>query len=461
MCSVLNSQRLFNINIPKGLIMHRICFQKFIVVVLIFAHCALQGASWSEKELLNRLHIQVDLSDSWIDELNHLGVLSQPGSMDRLPWAHDERPLFKMYPDLAQNVPHICLGSLPTPIQKLDNLGACFGINNLYIKRDDLTGACQDGEYCYGGNKVRKLEFLLAEALAHNAKSVMTFGCAGSNHAVATSVYANRLGLDCICLLKPQAHSHAVRSNLLMHQSHNAELHYYPNNATRKVGALCAWLDHAHTYGDFPYVIPTGGSNALGTLGFVNAAFELKEQIRQGLMPEPDLMYVPCGSCATTVGLMLGCKLAGLHTVIVPVAVEPEEAKDEFKTNIMSLYQATNALLHEKDPSIPLMPLSEDEFTVNLNFCGTDYAVFSPEGMQARTLLKRHEDILLDGTYTAKAFAAMLDDIKHGRTGNKVVLFWDTYCGLDFSQTTKRVSYSDLPCCFHEYFEQDVQALDR
>ena len=103
-------------------------------------------------------------------------------------------PLFEMYPNLKKNIPFISLGKFPTPVEKMNNLGKELGLDNLFVKRDDLSSDL------YGGNKVRKLEFLLADAINTKAKSVLTFGCAGSNHALATSIYAKKLGLKAQCL---------------------------------------------------------------------------------------------------------------------------------------------------------------------------------------------------------------------------------------------------------------------
>ncbi len=417
------------------------------------------GAQFEEKALLSKLNVAISSSDAWISELNSIGTLSQPKSSSALTIGRTI-PLFDEYPNLKKNLPYISLGTLPTPVQKLEKLGKALGITQFYIKRDDFTGAYEESKYCYGGNKVRKLEFLLAEALAHGAKKVITFGCAGSNHAVATAIYAKRLGLDCICLLKPQARSHAVRNNLLMHKFANSELHYYPDNNFRKLGAISIWWDHKQHSGIAPYIIPTGGSTSLGALGFVNAAFELKKQIMNGELQEPDKIFVPCGSLATSVGLMVGCKLARLKSKVVAVTVEPEETADEFKDGIMRLFSETSKLLHMLDSSIPLMELAHDDLHIITAFCGSDYAVFTQEGQEARSVLKDSENILLDGTYTAKAFAGTLDYIKKNNQRKEVLLFWNTYCGLDFSKELSGLSYTSLGRCFHSYFEEDVQLLD-
>jgi 1-aminocyclopropane-1-carboxylate deaminase/D-cysteine desulfhydrase-like pyridoxal-dependent ACC family enzyme len=263
-------------------------------------------------------------------------------------------------------------------------------------------------------------------------------------------------------MLKPQAKAYGVRNNLLMHALYNAELHYYLTNNLRAVGTIITWLDYKHTYGSFPYIIPTGGSSPLGSIGFVNAAFELKEQILADQLPEPDLIYVPCGSLGTVAGLLVGCKAAGLKTKIVAVTIEPEDPTTFIK-KLSQLFKVTNELLHTSDASFPLLELSSDDIEINYNFCGPNYAIFTREGTQARALVNNTEGILLDGTYTAKAFAALLSDLNNLQDAvraDKVVLFWDTYSSADFSQQLAPIDYRQLPYCLHEYFEHDVQLLD-
>jgi D-cysteine desulfhydrase len=194
----------------------------------------------------------------------------------------------------------------------------------------------------------------------------------------------------------------------------------------------------------------------------VNAAFELKEQIDAGLIPMPDYIYVPCGSVATTVGLLLGCKAAGITCKIMAIAVEPQEEADEFKNNIIKLFTLTNELLNKvTQNAFPIFEFNPEDIEINLNFTGPEYAVFTSEGMAAREILQKTENIIIDGTYTCKAFAALIADIMSKKSENKTVLFWNTYCGAEFENRVASVNYKDLPTCFHRYFEEDVQELDR
>ena len=223
-------------------------------------------------------------------------------------------PLFRDYPRLQARLPHVSLGTLPTPVESLD-VGGDGGARGLFIKRDDLSGTT------YGGNKVRKLEFLFGRILGTGAKEVITIGFAGSNHAVATAIYAKQLGLRCTSLLMPQRNAHYVRRNLLASVHYEARLCGYRNLPLLSAGLVGALCRGKMAHGAFPRVIPAGGSCPAGIIGYVNAAMELRDQIVAGELPEPDVIYVPLGSMGTSAGLAIGLKAAGLMADI-PVLTE-------------------------------------------------------------------------------------------------------------------------------------------
>jgi D-cysteine desulfhydrase len=382
--------------------------------------------------------------------------------------------LFTAYPLLQKTIPHIPLCDLPTPIIKLNHFGEHISCKNVYMKRDDLSGKKTDrtdtdnGFRLYGSNKPRKLEFLLADALQHNTKTIITYGCAGSNHALATAVYAHELGLPSILMLKNQPNSYVVRHNLLLDAHYGAQLQFFPDNATRDVAADELLKNDASAYR-----IPTGGSNAIGALGFVNAGFELAAQIKAGEISEPDFIYVASGSCGTAAGLLLGIKAAHLKSKLVTVCVEPEEEKDEFLVKIKDLFMETNQRLHMLDKTFPVLEFPEADLIINKKFCGTEYGLYTPEAASAMKLFAPLEHIQLEGTYSAKPIAAIMDDALHGcenatRDGavygdirDKTILFWNTYCGIDYSYLTDGYDYKNLPSAFHVYFEEDVQPLAR
>lgn len=374
----------------------------------------------------------------------------------------DSNPLFEVFPLLSKTIPYISLGTFPTPIQKLNNLRQELSIPNLYIKRDDLSGKIsQDGSRLFGGNKVRKLEFLLGEALEHNAKTVITFGCIASNHAVATAAYAQHLGLKTIIMVKPQPNSSIVRKNLLLMQHYGADIHFCPDGKMREKQTIDQFIEYKQRDGNFPYFIPTGGSMPVGIIGFVNAVFELREQIQAGQIPEPDRIYIPAGSWGSSVGLLLGIKAVHLKTKVMIIAIEPEENLEKHKEILFDLFNKTNKYLHSCDNTFPLFELTEKDFAINHAFTGNKYGQFTQEGYTAIKVFQEQENINLDGTYTAKAVAAMLDDLKNLENKNQVILYWHTYCGDSFESILSNQNYHTLSTDLQYYFENPVQEFDK
>jgi D-cysteine desulfhydrase len=288
-------------------------------------------------------------------------------------------PLFEHHPPLKEQLPYVRLGNYPTPITKLNKVGAKIGLPHLYMKEDGLTGEL------YGGNKIRKLEFVLGDALRQGAKEVLTFGFAGSNHALATAICAKQLGLKSISMLMPQHNAHYVRRNLLMSKHVGVEFHQHMNKRLLLAGARYQILRHERKTGKAPYVIPPGGSSPLGTIGFVNAAFELGNQIVQKELPEPDRIYVPLGTGGTAVGLMIGLRALNLKSTVIPVrvadhALTPEKA-------VRKLYSKTVSLLRSHDPSFPDLELSTDALEVVDEYLGDGYAQFAKAGAKTIVLV--------------------------------------------------------------------------
>ena len=369
-------------------------------------------------------------------------------------------PLFEQYPLLREKLAYVPLGEFPTPVQKLERLGAELGVSQLYIKRDDLSGKV------YGGNKPRKLEFILGNALRSKAKEVMAFGGAGSNHALATAIYARHVGLKSISMLMPQPNAQYVRRNLLMSHYCGAELHLCGAEleSVRNMPLVYAattyqLLRHRLKKGRTPHFISPGGSSPLGVTGFINAALELRRQITDGEMPDPEYIYVACGTMGTAAGLTLGLRVAKLSGRVVSVAVCSEKFANTGA--MIELINKTNSLLCSLDASFPRFEFSETEVDIRHDYFGKRYALFTDEGMEAVSLMRECEGIKLDGTYTGKALAALKHDAKSESLQGKVVLFWNTLNSKDFSDAISDLDYHNLPRCFHRYFKEEVQPLDR
>ncbi len=177
---------------------------------------------------------------------------------------------------------------------------------------------------------------------------------------------------------------------------------------------------------------------------------ELQEQIDQGVMPTPDAIYVPVGSMGTIVGLLLGCKIAGLQTKIIGIAVEPEQYLGYFRHHITVLFQQTKALLCRYAAACEHFALHDQEYELLLAYTGEAYGASTPEGLQAIQIAQQY-GLHLDVTYGAKAFAGLLDQLKHHRSDENI-LFWHTFCGQDFTHITDQIDYMSLPHELHSYF---------
>lgn len=364
-------------------------------------------------------------------------------------------PLYKNFPGLITTLPHVTLGQFPTPIQHLSNIEKITGAKNLFIKRDDQTSAL------FGGNTVRKLEFLLGDALNGNALTVLTRGCVGSNHATTTALHAQKIGLKTILCFADQKPTEYLRRNLLLNYHAGAQILNYTTPAQIDADLVAIGRTHVALYGISPYYIPSGGSNKVGVIGYVNAALELKEQIAQGLLPEPDFIYVGFGSGGTAAGLVLGLKLAGLKSKVIAISAVAEKSPHEKENLIKNLCLCTTEYLTRYDANFPKISLSLEDFVINHDFVGDGYALVSERITQAIKLLQEQEQIVLDGTYAGKAWTALVHDVTTQPIKDKTVLFWNTFCSSDFKDITSNIDYHALPSTLHEYFENTLQPFDQ
>lgn len=368
-------------------------------------------------------------------------VMQQPGGQPSV--ADTVLAVERRFPALRGQLPRVCCTRLPTRVHRLERLGAHIGVEQLWIKRDDESGIL------YGGNKPRKLEFLLGAALAAGKRAVLTFGGIGTHHGLATAICARSVGLRTLLVLLRQPVTEHVRRCLLMDQAAGAELHYAPTVPTLVARALLL-CGRELLHGQLPYVIPTGGTSALGTLGYVNAAFELQEQIQAGALPEPAWIFVPMGSGGTVAGLVLGSKLAGLRSRIAAVLV----------TDILPPSAARLATIAQRSLDImrahmdvPLVTVRADDFTILRDYVGRAYGAPTDAGRQARQLIERLEGVHLDSSYTAKCLAAMIDAAPTPPFQSGPVLFWNTYNSIDATMHLGPLpDYRELPASLHRFF---------
>jgi len=341
-----------------------------------------------------------------------------------------EKPiLIQRYPGLEEKVPWTALGNFPTPIQRLTRVGPA----NLWIKRDDLSS------HIYGGNKIRKLEHILADVQEKKKKKVVTMGGIGTNHGLATAIFCHRLGIGCDLLLFKQPVTKNVKQNLRLFYRYGTNISYrktlwgtvfdfYLLHRIRQPGA---------------YFLFAGGSTPLGTVGFVNAAFELKDQIDQGEMPEPKKIFCALGSNGTLAGLALGAKLAGLKSHIVGIRVTaPRLGPFPASTPkaVDTLVRQTHGLLRKCCPEIPGTPVPSPEIVDN--YFGGAYGRVTETGRATYHLVKEKEGIALDPTYTAKTFAGVLDAAKKEDTAP--VLYWHTYNSVDMTAEAAAVDPQEM-----------------
>jgi D-cysteine desulfhydrase len=349
------------------------------------------------------------------------------------------RPLFDRYPGLREKLPLIELATLPTPIQAPQQLAREIGVDNLLIKRDDLSAQL------YGGNKVRKLEFLLADALAGDYGAVLTYGGAGSNHALATAIYAKQSGLDCHAILAREPATDAVAKKLLYHLDLGTRL-----ESADTMPAIRAAAERIRASHGAVYEIPFGGSSWRGTAGFVNAGLELAGQVALGELSPPDFIYLAGGTLGTAAGLALGIRLCQLPICIVVVQVTPDTyAAPDLLARLLS---DTNTELHHLDPQVPILDEPMQQVEMRKEFLGGGYAQVTDEGRVAVELLQQTLGMALDTTYTAKAMAALISDARAGRLDSRQVLFWNTYNSRPYPERIGDGSWRDLPKAFHRYF---------
>ncbi len=354
-------------------------------------------------------------------------------------------PLFEAYPTLRTRRPYVALGEYPTPIVRLERLGEELGLSALCLKHDGVSGEP------YGGNKVRKLEFLLADAVEKGAKEVITFGYAGSNHALATAIYARRLGLGAISMLLPQVGAEYVQRNLLMSLREGAELHHCRTTPALVAATVYQLGRHTIKTGRLPYIIAPGGSSPLGTVGFVNAGFELDRQISAGACPPPRWIYSAAGSMGTCVGLAIGLKAAGRDTCIQAIRVADQRYVNHAKMN--RLYQQTVSLLRSHDPTFPKLEPLDSNIELRDEFFGEAYAAPTEGAIEAMAGMQRLEGISLEHTYTGKALAALISDSRAGRISDGAVMFWNTYNARDLGAAIAGADHHHLPEPFHRYFQ--------
>jgi len=315
------------------------------------------------------------------------------------------------------NIPRLSFAHLPTSIENLQRLSDALGGPRLLIKRDDQTGLA------FGGNKTRKLEFLLADARDRGAKTLITGGALQSNHCRQTAAAAARFGFRCVLVLTGIKPQHAS-GNLLLDQLFGAEIVYVADRTDRD-RVLQETFDRAAAGGMKPYLIPYGGSNAIGALGY---AFAVKEVIDQHV--ETDWIVFASSSGGTHAGLLAGQRTFQFRGKILGISVD--ESEEWLKREVSKLATETS----EKFGKRVAFPASD--VLVNENYCTAGYGVVTSAEREAIHLFATHEGLVIDPVYTGRAAAGLIDLVRKGffkkdetimflHTGGQPALFADGY----------------------------------
>lgn len=303
-------------------------------------------------------------------------------------------------------MPRIRFAHLPTPVEPMPRLSARLGGPQLWVKRDDQTGLA------FGGNKTRKLEFLLAQALANGAKTLVTVGGVQSNHCRQTAALAARFNMDCILVLNGTP-GQTLSGNLLLDDLFGAEIIWTDREQRERI--LQETFKNAWAAGRRPYLVPLGASTPLGALGYAAAFEELMDQN----VVNPDWIVVASSSGGTQAGLVLGAVQANWHGKILGISIDQSVA--DLQRIVSTLASDAASLVGEK------RILRPDDVMVNADYLGGGYAVLGDAEVEAIRLFAKLEGLLLDPVYTSRAAAGMIDLIRKGLINPKeTVLFWHT-----------------------------------
>ncbi len=304
-------------------------------------------------------------------------------------------------PEALLKLPRVNLALLPTPLYKLDKLTALLNGPTIYIKRDDMTGLAG------GGNKTRKLEFIIADALKQNADCLVTAGGIQSNHCRQTAAAASRYGLDCHIVFGAKPSS-IYEGNYFIDHLLGAKFYWTERRLRpQKMEEVATEL---RAQGKNPYIIPVGGSNALGTMGYATTMFEIEAQIKDAGIRIDHLIF-GTSSGGTQAGLILGSWLSGFSGKVTGISIDqvPDDQSDyKYQAFILAIANAAAQML-----SVDHI-FSHKEININYDYLGEGYGVLSDLDKEATLLLVRSEGILVGPVYTGRAMGGLIDLIRKG-----------------------------------------------
>lgn len=342
------------------------------------------------------------------------------------------------FPLLSERLKKVSFADLPTPVSTI-RFDLPDGPRTILIKHDNVSSGR------YGGNKIRKLEYILQRARERNARRVATFGTVGSNHALATAIIGEQCGFDCTCFLMPQKPTPNIPRTLNMHRRIGTEL----VSLGRGVDRLATF--RRYLQGRRCWVIPMGGSSWLGAVGFVNAGLELARQVSSGEIPMPRRIYIANGTMGSCAGLALGLALAELPTELHAVRVV--DSRVASPPRFERLMRKTAMMVNRIDASFPSDLADRTRICWRDNFLAGGYASADDVTVNAVTLARDALGLELETTYTGKAMAALLHDIGQDEYDGAHYLFWNTYNSRPLPVSGDRPSTVDnMPQEFMRYF---------
>jgi len=311
-----------------------------------------------------------------------------------------------------EDVPRVRINFLPTPLVELKRLSDVLAGPRILMKRDDLTGLA------LGGNKTRKLEFLLGEALSQGCDAVITGGAAQSNHCRQTAGAAAAVGLECHLALGGKQPAHPD-GNLLLDHLFGAIVHWCGD--LTKGERIPDIADKLRLNGRRPYIIPYGGSNVVGAMGFVAAVIELERQLA-AQNDAVDVLIIPSSSGGTHAGMTVGVDLCDLPTQIIGIGIDKREPGEPPYESVLA------TLANQIAKKLGLVPrYTENSFQMRYDYFGGGYGVVSELEREAMDLTAMHEGILLDPVYTGRAMGGLIDMVRNKEfASTDTVLFWHT-----------------------------------
>jgi len=333
--------------------------------------------------------------------------------------------IFQKFPQLSKSIPWLPLGQFPTAVERLTNLGKHLGLASLWIKRDDLSGKI------YGGNKVRTLEFILAEAEKRGADSLIAYSALGSNWPLACVVYAKLQGWPTDVFFLHYPMDNVKRQNLELINELSRKVYSATSKFTFPF-LLYSQIAKAKKT-EKVYLTPAGGVSPTTTFGYVNAVLELQNQHENGELPIPDFIFCPLGSGGTAAGISIGLTLVGWPTQVIAVRVVDFIVANKFTLSL--LIRRTLKLIKRNGVNLPDRNWGRN-IRIEHNYFGKGYSLPTDLGEQSIELFKSQENQLLDSTYTGKTFAPIIELSRDAQFRSKHILFWQTLNSRNLDKIT-------------------------